>query len=157
MLFRSKINHPPIVIAKPIPTSSGQTSEIPTSEQTSAPPPPSEPAVTFSESRKKAVARKRAKKDAASTEPAEGEEKTPSDQPEQETTSVQVEEEIPSVQAIPILKEVKLEIEDMTAMLLLAALTYLVLLTVALSNGLYVGPSILYRSMRGIKVGYDLL
>ena len=26
-----KINHPPIVIAKPIPTSSGQTSEIPTS------------------------------------------------------------------------------------------------------------------------------
>ena len=49
-----KINHPPIVIAKPIPSSSGQTSETPASEQTSAPPPPSEPAVKFSESRKKA-------------------------------------------------------------------------------------------------------
>ena len=43
------------------------------------------------------------------------------------------------------------------AMFLLAALTYLVLLTVALTNGLYIGSSILYRSMRGIKVGYDLL
>ena len=50
-----KINHPPIVIAKPIPTSSGQTSETPASEQTFAPPPPSEPAIKFSESRKKAV------------------------------------------------------------------------------------------------------
>ena len=109
-----KINHPPIVIAKPIPTSSGQTSETPASEQSSAPPPPSEPAVKFSESRKKAIARKRAKKGAASTESAESEEETPSDQPEQETTTVQVEQEIPLVQAVPILKEVKLEIEDMT-------------------------------------------
>ena len=109
-----KINHPPIVIAKPIPSSSGQTSETPTSEQTSAPPPPSEPAMKFSESRKKVVARKRARKDAASTEPAESEEETPSDQPEQETSSAQVEQEIPSVQAVPILKEIKLEIEDMT-------------------------------------------
>ena len=75
-------NHPPIVIAKPIPASSGQTSEIPTSEQSSAPPPSSEPAVTFSESRKKAVARKRTKKVIASTEPAQNEEETPSDQPE---------------------------------------------------------------------------
>ena len=31
-----KINHPPIVIAKPIPSSPGQTSETPASEQTSA-------------------------------------------------------------------------------------------------------------------------
>ena len=106
--------HPPIVIAKPILTSSEQTSEIPTSEQSSAPPPPSEPAVTFSESRKKAVARKRAKKVIASTEPAESEEETPSDQPEQATSSAQVEQEIPVVQAVPILREIKLEIEDMT-------------------------------------------
>ena len=115
--------HPPIVIAKPIPASSGQASEFPTSEQSSAPPPPSEPAVTFSESRKKAVAGKHAKKFIASTESAESEEETPSDQPEQGTStaqdeqgtsSAQDEQEIPVVQAIPILKEVKLEIEDMT-------------------------------------------
>ena len=61
-----RINHPPIVIAKPIPASSGQESEIPSPEQSSAPPPLSEPAVTFSESRKKAVARKRVKKNIAS-------------------------------------------------------------------------------------------
>ena len=109
-----KVNHPPIVIAKPIPSSSGETLETPASEQSSAPPPPSEPAVKFSESRKKAVARKRANKGATSTESAESEEETPSDQPERETTSVQVEQEIPSIQAVPILKEIKLEIEDMT-------------------------------------------
>ena len=88
-------NHPPIVIAKPIPS-------------------PSEPAVKISESRKKAVARKRAKKIIASTEPTESEEETPSGQPEQESSSAQVEQETPVVQAVPILKEVKLEIEDMT-------------------------------------------
>ena len=93
-------NHPPIVIAKPIPPP----------EPTSAPPPS---AVKFSESRKKAVARKRANKGATSTESVENEEETPSDQAEQEIPSVQAEQEIPSVQAIPILKEVKLEIEDM--------------------------------------------
>ena len=109
-----KINHPPIVIAKPIPSLSRQSSETPASEQTSAPPPPSEPAMKFSESRKKVVARKRAKKDSASTEPAESEEETPSDQPEQATSSAQVEQEIPVVQAVPILREIKLEIEDMT-------------------------------------------
>ena len=94
-------NHPPIVIAKPIPSSSGPTSAIP-SEPTSAPPPS---AVKFSESRKKAVARKHANKSSTSTESAES---------EQEIPSVQAEQEIPSVQAITILKEVKLEIEDMT-------------------------------------------
>ena len=109
-----KINHPPIVIAKPIPASSEQESEFSTSEQSSAPPPSSEPAVTFSESRKKAVAKKRTRKFIASTESAESEEETPSDQPEQETSSAQVEPETPVVQAAPILKEVKLEIEDMT-------------------------------------------
>ena len=109
-----KINHPPIVIAKPIPASSGQESEIPSSERSSAPPPSSEPAVTFSESRKKAVARKRAKRIIATTESAESKEETPSDLPEQGTSSVQVEQEMPVVQAVPILKEVKLEIEDMT-------------------------------------------
>ena len=60
------------------------------------------------------VARKGANKGTTSTKPAVREEEKPSDQPEQETASVQVEEEIPSVQAIPILKEIKLEIEDMT-------------------------------------------
>ena len=39
-----KINHPPIVIAKPIPSSSGETLETSASEQSSAPPPPSKPA-----------------------------------------------------------------------------------------------------------------
>ena len=109
-----KINHPPIVIAKPIPASSGQASEIPSSEQSSAPPPSSEPAVTFSESRKKAVAKKRTRKIIATTETAESDEETPSDLPEQGTSSAQIEQEIPVVQAVPILKEVKLEIEDMT-------------------------------------------
>ena len=73
-------SHPPIVIAKPIPASSGQESEIP-SEQSSAPPPSSEPAITFSGSRKKAVPRKRARK-LIVTEASEDEEETPSDQPE---------------------------------------------------------------------------
>ena len=71
-----KTNHPPIVIAKPIPSSPGHTSETPASEQTSAPPPPSEPAVKFSESRKKAAASKHANKGATSTESAESEEET---------------------------------------------------------------------------------
>ena len=106
--------HPPIVIAKPIPASSGQASEFPTSEQSSAPPPPSEPTIRISEPRKKAVARRRARKIIASTESDESEEETPSDPPEQGTSSAQVEPETPAVQAVPILKEVKLEIEDMT-------------------------------------------
>ena len=106
--------HPPIVIAKPIPASSGQASEFPTSEQSSAPPPPSEPTIRISEPRKKAVARRRARKIIASTESDESEEETPSDLPEQGTSSAQVEQETPVVQAVPILKEVKLEIEDMT-------------------------------------------
>ena len=95
-------NHPPIVIAKPIPASS---------EQSSDPPPSSEPAVTFSESRKKAVARKRAKHIIASTESGSEEEETPSGQPMQESSSARAEQEVP---AVPILKEIKLEIEDMT-------------------------------------------
>ena len=106
-------NHPPIVIAKPIPASSGQESEIPSSEQSSAPPPSSDTTVTFSESRKKTVARKRAKKVIASTE-SESEEEILSGQPVQESSSARVEQEIPVVQAVPILKEIKLEIEDMT-------------------------------------------
>ena len=65
-----KINHPPIVIAKPIPSSSGPTSATPPSEPTSAPPPS---AVKYSESRKKAVARKHANKSTASTASAESE------------------------------------------------------------------------------------
>ena len=103
-----KINHPHIVIAKPIPSPSGQTSETPATEPTSAPPPS---AVKYSDSRKKAVARKHANKSSTSTESAES---------EQEISSVQAEiipETQPSSQeehAIPILKEVKLEIEDMT-------------------------------------------
>ena len=103
-------NHPPIVIAKPIPASTGQETESHSSEQSSDPPPSSEPAVTFSESRKKAVARKRAKHIIASTESESEEEETPSGQPMQESSSARVEQ----VQAVPILKEVKLEIEDMT-------------------------------------------
>ena len=103
-------NHPPIVIAKPIPASTGQESEFHSSEQSSDPPPSSEPAVTFSESRKKAVARKRAKHIIASTESESEEEEIPSGQPMQESSSARVEQE----QAVPILKEVKLEIEDMT-------------------------------------------
>ena len=107
-------NHPPIVIAKPVPASSGQESEIPSSEQSSDPPPSSEPAARFSAPRKKAVARKRARKLIATTESDESEEETPSDLPEQGTSSAQVVQENPVVQAVPILKEVKLEIEDMT-------------------------------------------
>ena len=113
-----KINHPPIVIAKPIPSPSGQTSATPVSEQTSAPPPPSEPtsapppsAVKYSESRKKAVARKHANKSTTSTASAESEQEIPSVQaeiiPETQSSSQEV-------HATPILKEVKLEIEDMT-------------------------------------------
>ena len=82
-------NHPPIVIAKPIPPP----------EPTSAPPP------SAVKTRKKAFARKGANKGTTSTESAES---------EQEIPSVQAEQEIPTVQAIPILKEVKLEIEEMT-------------------------------------------
>ena len=107
-------NHPPIVIAKPVPASSGQASESPSFEQSSAPTPSSEPTVRISEPRKKAVARRRARKIIASTESDESEEETPSDLPEQGTSSAQVEQENPVVQAVPILKEVKLEIEDMT-------------------------------------------
>ena len=99
------------MIAKPIPASTGQETESHSSEQSSDPPPSSEPAVTFSESRKKAVARKRAKHIIASTESGSEEEETPSGQPMQESSSARVEQEIP---AVPILKEIKLEIEDMT-------------------------------------------
>ena len=82
----------------------------PRAEPTSAPPPSSEPTVQFSDSRKKAVARKRAKHIIASTESESEEEETPSGQPMQESSSARVEQ----VQAVPILKEIKLEIEDMT-------------------------------------------
>ena len=107
--------HPPIVIAKPIPSTFGTTSAPPPrAEPTSAPPPSSEPTVQFSDSRKKAVARKRAKHIIATTESESEEEETPSDQPVQQSSSAHVEQGIPAVQAVPILKEVKLEIEDMT-------------------------------------------
>lgn len=43
------------------------------------------------------------------------------------------------------------------AMFQLTTLTYLGLLTIARSNGLYIWTSTLYRPMRLIKVGYDLL
>ena len=74
-----KINHPPIVIAKPIPSPSGPTSAAPPSEPTSAPPPS---VVRYSESRKKVVARKRANKSTTSTETAESEQEIPSVQAE---------------------------------------------------------------------------
>ena len=115
-----RTSHPPIVIAKPIPSTFGTTSTPqaePTSastEQSSVPPPSSEPTVQFSDSRKKAVARKRAKHIIASTESESEEEETPSGQPMQESSSARVEQGIPEVQAVPILKEIKLEIEDMT-------------------------------------------
>ena len=98
-------NHPPIVIAKPVPASTGQESEIPSSEQSSDPPSSSEPTARFSEPRKKAVARKRARKLIATTESDESEKETPSDLPEQGTSSAQVEQETPVVQAIPILND----------------------------------------------------
>ena len=103
-----KTIHPPIVISKPLPASSAS------SEQSSVPPSSSEPTVQFSDSRKKAVARKRAKHIIASTESESEEEETPSGQPMQESSSARVEHETPVVQAAPILREVKLEIEDMT-------------------------------------------
>ena len=99
-----RTSHPPIVIAKPIPSTFGTTST----------PPSSEPTVQFSDSRKKAFARKRDKHIIASTESESEEEETPSGQPMQEPSSARVEHETPVVEAAPILKEVKLEIEDMT-------------------------------------------
>ena len=95
-----KINHPPMVIVKPIPSPF---------EPTSAPPPS---VVKYSESRKKAVARKGANKSATTTAPAESEQEVPSVQAEvvPETQSPSQESYAP-----PPLKEVKLEIEDMTA------------------------------------------
>ena len=100
-----RINHPPIVIAKPIPSPSGPTTAPPPSEPTSAPP---RPVVKYSESRKKAVARKHANKSTAS---AVSEQEVPSVQaeivPETQSSSQEL-------HAPPILKEVKLEIEDMT-------------------------------------------
>ena len=94
-----KINHPPMVIANPIPS---------LSEPTSAPPPS---VVKYSESRKKAVARKHANKSTTSTASAVSEQEVPSVQAEivPETQSSSQEQHAP-----PILKEVKLEIEDMT-------------------------------------------
>ena len=110
-----RTSHPPIVIAKPIPSTFGTTSAPPPrAEPTSAPPPSSEPTVQFSDSRKKAFARKRDKHIIASTESESEEEETPSGQPMQEPSSARIEHETPVVEAAPILKEVKLEIEDMT-------------------------------------------
>ena len=99
-----KTNHPPIVIAKPIPSSSGPTSATPPSEPISAPP---TSAVKYSESRKKVVAKRRANKSTTSTETAESEQEIPSVQAEiiPETQPSSQEEHV-----IPILKEVKLEI-----------------------------------------------
>ena len=107
-------NHPPIVIAKPIPPPKSTSAPpppppvVPSSEPTSAPPPS---VVKYSESRKKAVARKHANKSSTTTA---------SDVSEQEVASVQA-EIVPETQsssqemhAPPPLKEVKLEIEDMT-------------------------------------------
>ena len=103
-----RINHPPIVTAKPIPSPSGPTTAPPPSEPTSAPPPP---VVKYSESRKKTVARKRANKSTSSTASAVSEPEVPSVQdeivPETQSSSQET-------HATPILKEVKLEIEDMT-------------------------------------------
>ena len=104
-----KINHPPIVIAKSIPSPS---------EPTTAPPPPSEPTsapppsvVKYSETRKKAVARKHANKSTTSTASVVSEQEVPSVQaeivPETQSSSQELHAPLP-------LKEVKLEIEDMT-------------------------------------------
>ena len=76
-----KVNHPPIVIAKPITSTFGTTSAPPPRTEPTSATPPSEPTVKFSESRKKAVARKHANKSTTST------------------ASVVSEQEVPSVQA----------------------------------------------------------
>ena len=103
-----RINHPPIVIAKPFPSPSGPTTAPPPSEPTSAPP---SPVVKYSESRKKAVARKRANKSTSSTASDVSEPEVPSAQDEFVPETLSSSQE---THAIPILKEVKLEIEDMT-------------------------------------------
>ena len=74
-----KINHPPMVIAKPIPSPSGPISAPPPSEPTSAPPPS---VVKYSESRKKAVARKHANKSTTTSASAVSEQEVPSVQAE---------------------------------------------------------------------------